>query len=571
MTSPGGEGRRRTPPSGVESVRWTPILQTRDTHDAPVQRAGRPNGPAAHDPAPNGQGAHEGASRSGAGRFSFPVALVAVAVAYCLLYAGTFGRLADVWWSRDDFSHGFLIPVISAYLVWLKRSRLAALGWRPAMGWGLAVVVVSGALRVIGGAAGVIAVEGLSAVMMLAGLVLLTAGPVVARAVAFPLAYLVFMVPVFDGLVTLTQWPFQLMTAQMGVALLQSLGYTVLLDRQFIVLPSIRLEVARVCSGVNYLVAILAIGLPVAYVVLGRWWTRTALVLSALAIGVVANWARVAFIGMWAYAGGEVLHGPFHVFQGLVVAWVGFGALFAGAWGLSVLERRFGPLPHRQEARPVAATGNQGARASDRRAWVVAVVVLVAFWLMTLAATPLPGMLTRPLTTLPTVLGEWRGTPASPDLAPFRLQSADEELVRVYRRVDGEEATVYIGYLRTGGSGKEVVNYLTAPLHAGTAPLPISLSANETLVINHGEWASDRARYRLWFWYEIGGRVISGRYAAKAETLKNALLHDRGDEVLVLVTQRAEGTTGTRASPLEIDSLVRGVLTESRALFAPEP
>ena len=98
---------------------------------------------------------------------------------------------------------------------------------------------------------------------------------------------------------------------------------------------------ARACSGVNYLIAVLALGLPLAYLYLRSWWRRAVLIAAALLIAAAANSLRVAMIGALVYYDlGAPLHGPAHVLHGLFVSAIGHVALFVGLWLLGSREQR---------------------------------------------------------------------------------------------------------------------------------------------------------------------------------------------------------------------------------------
>ena len=179
----------------------------------------------------------------------------------------------------------------------------------------------------LGEIGGVATLSEISLLGMIVGLVLLLGGTAYLRVLGFPITYLAFMLPILEDLVAPLHWPLQLITAQQGVTILQMLGFPALVEQQYVVLPHITLEVAGVCSGVNYLISIAAIGLPLAYLALRKLWSRVALILLAVAIGWMANWLRVVLIGVWTSWGGEGLHGPFHILQGMFVAWVGWCSL----------------------------------------------------------------------------------------------------------------------------------------------------------------------------------------------------------------------------------------------------
>jgi exosortase/archaeosortase family protein len=96
------------------------------------------------------------------------------------------------------------------------------------------------------------------------------------------------------------------------------------------------LEVAEECSGVRYLISIIAIGIPLAYFTQRNWWRKIGLVITSVIIGILSNGVRVAFVVLCAYYYGKNnIQGPFHMFQGLFVSIVGFIFLFISAWLLS--------------------------------------------------------------------------------------------------------------------------------------------------------------------------------------------------------------------------------------------
>jgi exosortase len=100
-------------------------------------------------------------------------------------------------------------------------------------------------MLVLGRAGNMITLQELSLVAMIAGLVLCLLGKDYLKAMGFPIAYLLFMVPIADELIAPLHWSFQLLTAKMGVAFLQAMGFSVFLENQYIMLPSITLEYLR--------------------------------------------------------------------------------------------------------------------------------------------------------------------------------------------------------------------------------------------------------------------------------------------------------------------------------------
>lgn len=259
-----------------------------------------------------------------------------VIVSFFIAYAPVWAALSMQWWSNDMYSYGYLIPGISLYMVWVRREQLAGVGVQPNYLWGWPLGVVGLFVYVLGQAGEVVSLQEMSLLITLSAVVLLLWGGAVLRVVALPIGYLWLMIPIWEEIVTdRLHAPFQVFSATVAGELLRMLGAPVYREGVFLHLPSITLEVARACSGVNYLIAVIAIGIPLACLFLEKWSRRIALLLFGIVVAVLSNSLRVALIGLLAYYGFEgPLHGPLHVLQGLFVSVIGYAGLFGGLWVL---------------------------------------------------------------------------------------------------------------------------------------------------------------------------------------------------------------------------------------------
>lgn len=464
--------------------------------------------------------------------------------------------LLDLWWNRYGFSHGFLVPLVSLYFAWLQWPVLRLTPIAPSIGPGLLWLVSATALLLASEVAGILTTGSVALILLLAALVLLLRGMAHLRALAFPLAYLVFMTPLLDVLTQPLEWPFQLLTANMSVWMLQALGIPVLLENRIdIILPTVTLEVARECSGAGLLIAVLAIGFPLAYLTLRAWWSRLTLVASSIMIAVVANWVRLTVMGVYAQAGGKDLHGPYHILQGLLVDWVAFGFLFVGAWLLGRLERII-PVPVLPRE-PTASQNFMLHHPSSSRAWWLAFATVAAAALVLYSLDRGTATLKHNLATFPLVIGEWMVDHNLNDASPIEMQNVDDSLVRTYRRADGQQVHLYVAYTKAQRQGKELVGMQTASLHenAVSVALPVgegSEPANRTVIVR------SRRPIPALFWYHIDGASYTDRYQAKLATVKQALLRGRTDGALVLVS--AEPRSGGSEEAWRVQEKFAGVL-----------
>lgn len=244
-------------------------------------------------------------------------------------------------WSRDDNSHGFLIPIIVFYLIWIDREKLRGFSIQPNLLGGIILTLTGSFMLLMGDMGGIATAMELSLILVIPGLILLLLGTKYLINLSFPLSYMILMVPVLDFVVRKIHFPFQIFSAMLGSALLGMLNIPVFLRNQYIELPNITLEIAEACSGIRYLVSIIALSIPLAYFTQKSWWYRAVLVTVAIIIGILANGVRIGLIGFWAYYfGGLDIHGPFHIFQGLFVSVVGFIFLIIWTWLLYKIRLR---------------------------------------------------------------------------------------------------------------------------------------------------------------------------------------------------------------------------------------
>jgi len=272
------------------------------------------------------------AARARAG--SVPTAWRAPLLRLALAWAGLFAlawrdwaEMAWQWWNASTYNHILLIPSILAWLVrlrWPELAKLAPQAWRP----GLAMLAVGLAAWLAGRALGINTVSQLGAVAMLQAAVAASLGPRVTAGLLFPLAYMLFLVPVGDEIVP----ALQAVTAEMAVALTLASGVPAVIDGVFIDTPAGLFEVAEACSGVKFLVAMIALGTLVAHLCFASWRRRAAFMAVAVVVPVLANGVRAwGTIYIAQSQGVEFAAG----FDHIVYGWIFFALVMTAVLGAS--------------------------------------------------------------------------------------------------------------------------------------------------------------------------------------------------------------------------------------------
>jgi len=254
-----------------------------------------------------------------------------VTAAYLGLYGSLFADLVRVWLNEETYSHGLLVAPLIAYLVWRRRDALVAVEPRPSI-LGAVVVAISLAVLMVGTAGVEFFLMRTSAVGVLVGILLFLGGWPLLRALRFPLALTVFLIPIPPVIFYKIAFPLQLMATKFGVLALELVRIPVLREGNVIALTHTTLEVTEACSGIRSLLSLFALAVIYGYFADSRQSARTLIVLSSVPIAIVANALRIAGTGIAAhYVGPAAATGFFHTFSGWAVFMTSFVMLVAVA------------------------------------------------------------------------------------------------------------------------------------------------------------------------------------------------------------------------------------------------
>ena len=237
-------------------------------------------------------------------------------------------KLVTDWWQIPDFSHGFLVPIFAAYLMWAKRETL--LETRIAPTWSGIVLVAMGLFVLLLGVYGAeLFLSRVSLVILLAGLVLCFGGWQFLKELRFVLLVLLLAIPIPSIIFNEITLPLQILASKLASALLPLFGVPVLREGNVIELPSMKLEVAEACSGIRSLVSLFTLSVFYGYFLERSFLRRTILALASIPIAIAANAVRILGTGLCVqYWDPDKALGFFHEFSGWVMFLVSIGCLF---------------------------------------------------------------------------------------------------------------------------------------------------------------------------------------------------------------------------------------------------
>lgn len=492
-----------------------------------------------------------------AGRPAIVIAGTVLALAFTATYLPVIGILREQWATNDTYSFGVLVPFISGYLIWTRLDRLKVLQVSPGLVAGSLMVTGAATLLLLGRLTAIVALQELSMVAMLAGLVLLVLGYGFLRALLFPLAYLLLMLPVWEFLTDPLHHPSQLFSAGIADRVLTAVGVPVLREGVYLHLPNITLEVASACSGINFLVAVLAVGVLQAYLYLEGWLPRATVIAFGMAIALLSNGLRVALIGLLSYYElSDSLHGPGHVLQGLFVSSLGVLALLAS---VNVLSRRYGRPPNKD--REATAAAQSQAASAPRVAW--ACVGGAALLFAVSVVRPHAIVIAAAGEASPPTMGsEWRQLPGTV-AAPYIAGGAGDRMIGwVFEPPTGPRVQLYIGNLAQSAPGGGLMYRSVAlPVDVSPSQAVLALDADTTLRVNRAAFADGNREMHVIYWYDLSGRPTAQVSAAKAYASAQMLTSWGAPPQLVMAV-----ATGASREPADQELLSRLVLDVFRTL-----
>ncbi|WP_447756287.1 exosortase A [Sphingopyxis fribergensis] len=420
--------------------------------------------------------------------------------------------MAGIWWHSSTFTHCLLmVPMIG----WLVSQRVPSLRpltpafWWPALIW----MAGAGLVWLVGEAAGVGLFRQLGLVLMLQGAVGAALGEKLVRGLFFPLGYALLLVPFGEELVPLLQT----FTANISVVLLHLSGISAEMQGVFVTTKAGFFEVAEECSGVNFLIAMLAYSVFAAHLCFKSWTRRIVFVAAALATTIVANALRaygtMVAADIW---GIEAAGGIDHIFYG----WIFFGLVILL---VMLVALRWFDRPANDAAVDVAGLGGTPRFAGMARAVLpaaLAVPLLFAGWGLLVGGRSAPLPATMTVEAPP----GWRDARVDGTVWAPRFDGADQRVLRQFANDRGQVVAVAIGGYERQAEGREVVAFGQGAVDpdskwAWSAALPAIDDAKTERLLHPGPVLRDAAT-----WYVVGGTVTGNPRRAKLAGLQARLI-----------------------------------------------
>jgi exosortase D (VPLPA-CTERM-specific) len=508
------------------------------------------------------------------------ILLAGAMIATMLAVKTGLAQMMDWFLTRPEYSHGVIIPLIAAFLVWQRRDQIERMHFNGSWA-GLVLALFGAALGAIGKLSALFTIEHYSVVITLYGLVLALTGWRAFRLLWVPLLILIFMVPLPEFLYQNFSAQLQLLSSTIGVWFIRLVGISVYLEGNVIDLGGYQLQVAEACSGLRYLFPLMTIGFLIAYFFKAAFWKRALLFLSSIPITILMNSFRIGTIGvMVEHWGVQIAEGFLHEFQGWVV--------FMASGAVMVLEMMLlaradaGRRPWRElfglefpaptpKAPPVVA---RPVPISLYASAVVLVVVAGVSLSLPERAESIPPRAS--FAQYPAALGPWTGRRETLETVYLDQLILDDYLLADFVRGQVPPINLYIAWYdsqRAGrsahsprgclpGGGWRIQSFTQRALvgiHVGHEPLRVN-----RVLIHLGA-----QRELVYYWFQQRGRVITNEYAVKWYLFWDALTRNRTDGALVRLVVAVPPGSAPDAADGELTQFAAAV-SDTLARYVPD-
>jgi exosortase D (VPLPA-CTERM-specific) len=478
---------------------------------------------------------------------SFWVSVIVIcAIAGAIFYDGL-EWMVMFWVGKEEYSHGFMIPAITLFLIWQKKDTLERMAFDGSWA-GFAVVLGGIAIFILGELSTLYIIIQYSFIVVLMGLALSAVGWRGIREIWIPLSLLVFMIPLPSFLFQELSAQLQLVSSQLGVAFIRLFGISVYLEGNVIDLGSYKLQVVEACSGLRYLFPLASLAFISAYFFKTSFWKRCVVFLSSIPITIFMNSFRIGAIGVlveyWGIAAAE---GFLHDFEGWVIFMSCTAVLVGEMWLLArfgeggrPLREIFGldfpePTPknavahHRLLPRPF-----MGAAVA-----LAATAVFVSFLGQRIEIAPER----KTFMDFPMTIESWQGKRGELEHIYVDALKFDDYILADFTDDGRRKVSFYVAYYasqRKGesahsprtcipGGGWQIKELSQVPIdgvHWGGKPFLVN-----RVVIRKGEYTQ-----LVYYWFQQRGRNLTNEYLVKWYLFWDALTRNRTDGALVRLT-----------------------------------
>lgn len=494
--------------------------------------------------------------------------MIIIGLTFLACYYSTLVGLVHLWQTDGDYSYAPILPLISGYIIWTKRKEIAAAPVNTSWLGGIAflLLLIVSVYGILGSSPSAVRP---AIPLALMAVTLFCFGKQRFKLLLFPLFLVIFMIPLPTLIQTRIGIPLRLISTKLGEILLRMAGVSVFVEGNIIDLGVTQLQVVDACSGLRYILPLLALGVIFAYFFEKSRWKQILIVGSTIPIAIFANGFRIAVTGYLAqHFGREVADGFFHGFSGWLIfvfalsLMLGFYGILRWVWpGSGTLDY------HGQKYDLLSHSG----RSADRNtaAVVTASAGLLAVGLLNYATASLqPFSLQSGFSAFPLTIGQWQGRTESIDPTIIRLSGAQDALNATFSSDGGDIISLYIGY--RGAPFNESENFFHSPNvclpSSGWKTISIEDHPIDAVpgfgTINVRKMVIEKMGLRqlVYYWFQTKNRVSSDVHINRYHLTLHALGRDNTFDLFIRPITPLRPTDSLESARLRLDQFTRQMI-----------
>jgi exosortase D (VPLPA-CTERM-specific) len=472
------------------------------------------------------------------------ISLVGLGAVVIFVFFDGLKELLRVWEHKEEYSYGYMIPVITAFLIWQRKDQLERMAFTGSWA-GVALMFIGLCVFLLGELSGLFLLVQYAFLLVVAGLALALTGWPGFRVIAVPLLLLAFMVPLPQFFLAEISAQLQLISSKIGVGFIRLFGISVFLEGNVIDLGTMKLQVVEACSGLRYLFPLMTLGFIAAYFFKGTFWKRAVIFLSTIPITVIMNSLRIGAIGvMVEYWGKAMAEGFLHDFEGWAVFMACTAVLVGEMWVLARLGARGHSL---QEAfgldfpAPTPRDALVQQRALPRPFLAAGLLAIIAAGVTATLPQRVEATLARQeFSNFPTTIGEWQGKGNHLEQIYLDELRLDDYVIADFTAPGKLPINFYSAYYASQKKGQSAHSPRTCMPGGGWQITSLTQHEIDGLGTPAGKLRVNRSliqmgehRQLVYYWFQQRGRNLTNEYLVKWYIFWDALTRNRTDGALV--------------------------------------
>ncbi|MGZ4959717.1 MAG: VPLPA-CTERM-specific exosortase XrtD [Methylomonas sp.] len=491
----------------------------------------------------------------------------------CLVFRASLDEMVTVWSTVEEYSHGFFIPCITIYLIWIRRGELPLASEFSDSVAGLLMMALGLLVFILGSLATIRTLEQYAFLIVLVGLFAAAFGVRGLRISAVPLLFLIFMVPFPNFILNNLSSKLQLISSWLGVEFIRACDIMVYLEGNVIDLGNYKLQVVDACSGLRYLFPLSSLAFLCAYLFKGPFWQKLLIFLSSAPLTVFMNSFRIGVIGVlvdnW---GTEMAEGFLHDFEGWAVFLLCMALLFVEMWIFSRISGRklaMGELVQIPEEWVSVGQKNVADTILNKSMFVALLLLCVGGGATEMTkgrGDIIPER--KAFVAFPTQIGKWQGrNEYLPQKYLDELKLTDYVMVNFVQPETSDTVNFYSAYYQSQRKGAVVHSPRSCIPGDGwqitrfeQREFPELKLDGQSLQVNRAIIEKGDNRQLVYFWFQQRGRNITNEYMVKWYLFYDAITMNRTDGALIRLVTSIDKAGEIALADQRLQGLIKDLL-----------